>query len=223
MGLAPISSSTTTSTTESSSTTALSDLGEDYTRFLTLLTAQVQYQDPMEPMDSTQFVSQLAQLSQVEQAVQTNSNLETVTGQMASLLSVSGASILGRDITYASSEFTLEDGVSDAYYGVADGTASVTANIIDPDGNVIRTMEGLSTDSSQVQALDWDGLDDSGNAVLDGTYTLSLTAYDADGETLTSETYRQSTVTEVLFSEGQNYYRTDGDETIPAEDVLAAS
>ena len=93
MGLAPITSSSASTDT---STNSLSQLGEDYTRFLTLLTAQVQYQDPLQPMDATQFVSQLAQLSQVEQSVKTNTNLEDIGSQISSLLAASGSELLGR-------------------------------------------------------------------------------------------------------------------------------
>ena len=45
-----------TSTNQSSAQDSLGQLGEDYTKFLTLLTAQIQNQDPLEPVDSTQFV-----------------------------------------------------------------------------------------------------------------------------------------------------------------------
>ncbi len=222
MGLAPVSSSTA-SQGGSGSTSSLSQLGEDYTRFLTLLTAQIQYQDPLEPIDSTQFVSQLAQLSQVEQAVNTNSNLENLGGQLGAILSASGAAMLGRDVTVSSNEIHLKDGAGTAYYNTPEGTESVVAEIRDPDGNLVRSIQGLSTDSTELQEVNWDGLNDSGSPVLDGRYTMSLTALDADGAPVTAFTYRKAMVQEVLFTDGQNYFKLEGDETVPAEAVLAAS
>ena len=74
---------------------SLSQLGNDYNKFLTLLTAQIQNQDPLEPVDSTQFVAQLAQLSQVEQAVQTNTQLETLSSQISGLLNLGGTDLMG--------------------------------------------------------------------------------------------------------------------------------
>ncbi|SHH78508.1 flagellar hook assembly protein FlgD [Cognatishimia maritima] len=221
MALSPISSGAATGT---SSTTSLSQLGEDYTRFLTLLTAQVQYQDPLQPMDATQFVSQLAQLSQVEQAVKTNSNLEGIGGQISSLLSASGADLLGKEVTVYSNQLTLTDGVVDSYYQVPEGTQSVTAEIRDPlTDTVVRTMTGLSTEHSALQKLEWDGLDDFGNPVLDGSYEVSITATDAEDAAVQSFVYRKAIVQEVLFTEGQNYFKLFGDETVPAEAILAAA
>ncbi|MGH1466613.1 MAG: flagellar hook assembly protein FlgD [Cognatishimia sp.] len=223
MGLAPITAGSAAAST-TNSTSSLSQLGEDYTRFLTLLTAQVQHQDPLEPMDSTQFVSQLAQLSQVEQSVKTNSNLENLGSQMASLLSVSGAAMIGREVTVSSDQVHLAAGETNSYYNVGDGAATVTAEIYDPTTErVVRTITGLSTDSSELQQLTWDGLDDSGNAVLDGKYTFTIKAENGDGDPVTAFTYRKAVVQEVLFTEGQNYFKLDGDETLPAEAILAAS
>lgn len=42
-------------------------LADDFSQFLTLLTTQLQNQDPLAPMDSTEFTNQLVQFSQVEQ------------------------------------------------------------------------------------------------------------------------------------------------------------
>ncbi|MFY0597961.1 MAG: flagellar hook assembly protein FlgD [Cognatishimia sp.] len=221
MGLAPITSGGTSATGGSNS---LSQLGEDYTRFLTLLTAQVQYQDPLQPMDATQFVSQLAQLSQVEQAVQTNTNLTDLGAQMTSLLSASGSDLIGREVTISSTQVTLDSGNVDSYYQLPEGTASVTAEIRDPlTDTVVRTLTDLPKEHDKLLKLEWDGLDDNGNSVLDGNYTVKLTAVDGDDNAVQHFSYRKALVEEVLFTEGQNYFKLFGDETVPAEGILAAS
>lgn len=221
MGLAPVlSTSVTTGTTDG--TSSLSQLGEDYTRFLTLLTAQIENQDPLEPVDSTQFISQLAQLSQVEQAVSTNSNLENITAQMSSMLAASGASLLGEEVTVETSDMQLTGGLSDGYYAVESGASAVSAQIYDPDGNLVRTMSGLSAESAALQPLNWDGLNDSGVQLLDGDYTFSVTAVNGDGDAISTSTYRKATVEQVLFTEGQNYFTLTGDHTVAAEQVLSA-
>lgn len=50
----------------------------ELTQFLSLLTAQVQNQDPLEPLDATAFTEQLATFSALEQQVQSNRLLEGI-------------------------------------------------------------------------------------------------------------------------------------------------
>ncbi|MDK3016729.1 flagellar hook assembly protein FlgD [Pseudodonghicola flavimaris] len=208
--------------TATGSTNSLSALSEDYTRFLTLLTAQIENQDPLAPMDSTQFVSQLAQLSQVEQSVKTNSNLETLSAQFSALTATTGAQMIGREVTVYSETLVLSDGASDGYYLVGDGATEVTAEIYDPlTERVVRTLTGLSTEAGELQAIDWDGLDDSGEKVLDGTYSVTLTAVGSEGEDVSVYPYRRTTVNEALFSDGELYYRLLGGGTVASGDVMA--
>lgn len=47
-------------------------LSSDFEVFLQMLTAQAEYQDPLEPIDSSEYAAQLAQFSMVEQQVMTN-------------------------------------------------------------------------------------------------------------------------------------------------------
>ena len=55
--------------------------GGDFQTFLTMLTAQLQNQDPLNPMESTDFAIQLATFAGVEQAALSNKFLEQMAGQ----------------------------------------------------------------------------------------------------------------------------------------------
>ncbi|MCP4822124.1 MAG: flagellar hook assembly protein FlgD [Shimia sp.] len=212
-------SGTTAATT--ASTQSLSQLGEDYTRFLSLLTAQISNQDPLSPMDSTQFVTQLAQMTQVEQAVQTNGHLETLHTELAMLSINTGSEMVGRETSVASSLILLEGGVGETSYRLGDGVASVTASFVDPLGRTVRTISGLPTESDTDHTIDWDGLDDSGNAVLDGTYDVELTAMDENGNEMSHLMYRDATISEVLFHQGQLFFDVGGDEVVPTSSLLS--
>ncbi len=52
--------------------------GEEFSTFLTLLTAQIENQDPLAPLDSTQFVEQLATFSNLELQAKGNKSLELI-------------------------------------------------------------------------------------------------------------------------------------------------
>lgn len=68
----------------------------DPNTFLSLLVAELQYQDPTKPMDTAQLVQQLAVMSQVEQSTQTNAKLSAMLDQLAFGQS---PSLIGRTIT----------------------------------------------------------------------------------------------------------------------------
>ena len=70
-------SASSTSSNESAAQASLDALGDPNT-FLTLLVAQLQYQDPESPADGTAFVTQLATFAGVEQQAQMRSDLDSI-------------------------------------------------------------------------------------------------------------------------------------------------
>ena len=80
MNVTPPSDVTAAGEASASTSTAAAqaELSEEFTQFLSLLTAQVENQDPLSPLDSTAFVEQLATFSSLEQQVQTNSLLKDI-------------------------------------------------------------------------------------------------------------------------------------------------
>ena len=211
-----------TAANKNSASDSLSQLGNDYNKFLTLLTAQIQNQDPLEPVDSTQFVAQLAQLSQVEQAVQTNTQLETVSSQISGLLNLGGTDLLGRDVTIQSDTVMLKNGATATTYEVGEAASEVTAKIIDPLGRTIRTITGLSVLSGTQNQLGWDGKDDYGNPQLDGIYTVQLVAKNTAGEAVNVQASRSARVEDVRFQEGEIVVGLDGGETASSVTVKSA-
>ena len=87
-GTATGTSNTATGTNTNASSAEITT-GEDFTTFLTLLTAQIENQDPLAPLDSTQFVEQLATFSGLELQATANNFLEDI----ATMLGQAGYSI----------------------------------------------------------------------------------------------------------------------------------
>ncbi|NDW00961.1 flagellar hook assembly protein FlgD [Salipiger sp. PrR002] len=216
---------TTTSTTTTSASSSMSQLSEDYESFITLLTAQIENQNPLEPMDSTTFISQLAQLSQVEQSVATNSNLEGIASQLASMGAITGLSLIGRSVVAATDEVTLEsDGASaELSYALASDAASVTMTITAEDGTVLRTYTGLETSSAERQTVTWDGMDYEGLPLPAGSYTVSVEALDTDGNTIASQTYAPAKVASMTYEDGLATLHLENGDTVLAgavEEIL---
>src|SRR5712671_5911406 len=79
----PIVSGTTPAPTSSSSGSSLNPttnttLAGNFQTFLTLLTTQLQNQNPLDPLDTNQFTQQLVQFAGVEQQLKTNDQLKSL-------------------------------------------------------------------------------------------------------------------------------------------------
>ncbi|WP_163851519.1 flagellar hook assembly protein FlgD [Pseudooceanicola aestuarii] len=181
---------------------SLSELGADYQRFLTLLTAQISNQDPLEPMDSTTFVSQLAQLSQVEQSVVTNSNLEGLSAQLTSVAALAGVGMIGRTVTAPSDQLVLSDGAAEFQYRLGGAAEQVSALIRTSDGVLLREIASLPTEAESLHSVDWNGLDVDGLPVPDGTFFVEIRALDAQGAAVNTASYARAQVTGMNFDGG---------------------
>ena len=78
---------TAAGTAAAAGTNAYNSLGEG--DFLTLLTTQLANQDPTQPVDNTQMLAQLAQFSSLSAQNQTNTQLTTISDQIAKATGVS--------------------------------------------------------------------------------------------------------------------------------------
>jgi flagellar basal-body rod modification protein FlgD len=154
-------------------------LASDFNTFLTLLTAQMKNQDPLNPADSTEFVAQLAQFSSVEQQIATNETLESILETLAA--SGQGALVdwLGTEVKAAvPASFS---GNPIATFPEAPELDAATAALIvtDASGKVVaeqRFEPGTDT-------VTWDGTTSSGAAALAGRYDFSVRYANEAGET----------------------------------------
>ena len=90
---------TTSTTAVTGAAAAQKSLASNFDTFLTLLTTQLQHQDPLSPMDSTEFTQQLVQFSSVEQQISANKNLESLIALTKSRSSADAVSYLGKSLT----------------------------------------------------------------------------------------------------------------------------
>ncbi|MGB1026099.1 MAG: flagellar hook assembly protein FlgD, partial [Rhodospirillaceae bacterium] len=182
-------SSITASTGTTNSETSKAKLAEDLDTFLTLLTSQLQNQDPLSPMDSTEFTNQLVQFAQVEQQIYMNENLEDQLTVAMGTQQALGVSYIGQYVEAESSRVALQDGEAVFTYGVGGGEAAqVNVVLYDENGSLVKSFDGEVT--AGLHKIYWDGTDFSGNDLPDGTYTISVTATQRGEEAV--ETYTTS-------------------------------
>jgi flagellar basal-body rod modification protein FlgD len=114
----------------------------DKDAFLKLLIAQISNQDPMQPMQGTEYMQQLTQFAMVEQAQTQSAKLETISAQLTGLSSNEAASLIGKTVSIKGRGIAY-DGLLATGGGVtlADKSAKVTVQILNPQGKPVRTME----------------------------------------------------------------------------------
>lgn len=211
-------SSATSSNGTSASSAASDSLMGNYDLFLSILTTQVQNQDPLNPMDSSEYTTQLVQYSSVEQSIQTNKYLEQLVSSMAANQASSYVNYLGSTVTATGSTAMLEDGNANWSYNVAeDATGTVT----------IKNSNGATVYSGDVSlakgngTYSWDGLGSSGNSP-DGAYTISFDLKNSAGNSILAKTEVSGKVDEVDLS-GDTPYLKVGNVSIPVTSVQSVS
>jgi flagellar basal-body rod modification protein FlgD len=149
--------------------------------FLTLLTAQLQNQDPTNPTDPTQFVSQLAQFSTVEQLTQSNTTLDTISSSLTGLTLGQYSSLVNQTVTSNASavDVPASGGVSTpiTFNVTSQSLSNVGVQVANSAGTVVNTIPVSGTSGS----VTFTGVDSKGNPLPAGQYALSLVGSGAGG------------------------------------------
>ncbi len=124
-------------------------------RFLKLLVAQMQNQDPMNPLDNAQITSQMAQIQSVTGIEKLNSTVEGLTSQFMQMQAVQGASLVGRDVVIEGNRLTSSDvGLVQGGFELASPADSVQIEILNGAGIVLDTIP-LGAQGSGRHGFEW--------------------------------------------------------------------
>lgn len=185
-------------TTASQATQDRTTLADNFNTFLTLLTSQLQNQDPLSPMDSTQFTQQLVQFSGVEQQIRTNQTLEGLVTQYQAASAGAALSYLGKDAIIQADDTYLAGGQANWAYNLPETANDITLNVKDAHGRVIYSTSGVKAQGEHL--FTWDGTTTAGTTAPDGVYTLEVDAHNDSGTAITSTTTVRETIMGVDFS-----------------------
>lgn len=192
---------TATSSAASNTLQGLGSLADNFNTFLTLLTTQLQNQDPTAPLDSNQFTQQLVQMTGVEQQLNTNSLLQQLVTNSSTGVS-SAVSMIGTNVTATSNNATLSNGQASWVYNLPTAASSLKVEVLDSGGNVV-SVQGPSDLTAGNKTFTWNGQNLAGTQLPNGgTYTLQVSALDSSGNAITTTNYLQGTVTGVTQNAG---------------------
>ena len=203
----------------SQATNDAAKFGKDFDSFLTLLTSQLKYQDPLSPMDSTQFTTQLVQFTGVEQQIKQNKNLESIMAMQQSMQLASAANYIGKTIDAGGKSVVLNGGQAAISYSLGTGAKDVSIAVKNADGEVVRTLTG--TTKSGLQTVDWDGKTDGGTRLADGTYSFVVNAKDIRDQAMPVATGYTGTIDGFDVGDGGSIILRAGSVRIPLGDVTS--
>lgn len=152
-------------------------------QFLTLLTAQLQNQDPLNPMDNAELTSQMAQISTVTGISQLNTTMEWLSYNLSSLQSTQATSLLGRQAMVSGDLISLDQGQAEGAYQLPAAASKAEVVVTNSSGTEVDrfSLNGLSAGT---HTFSWDGKE---GALSDGKYSFRVEAT-VDGNTVQAGT-----------------------------------
>lgn len=207
---ATTASTTAASNTSSGSAVDTQMIADNFNTFLTLLTAQLKNQSPLDPLDTNQFTQQLVQFAQVEQQMKSNDQLASLVSLEKSAQATTALNYVGSTVVVDGSSAKLAEGKATWNLNVSK-PATATVTIRDATGQT--AYSGNFAVNPGNQAFNWNGLSADGSKQWpDGTYTLSITALDANQQPVTISSEIQGTVDSVDLTQSPPTFSINGQD-----------
>ncbi|MFG6416701.1 flagellar hook assembly protein FlgD [Roseateles sp. DC23W] len=184
-------------TSTGTSSTATKNAQDTQDRFLKLLVAQMNNQDPLNPMDNAQVTSQMAQIQQVTSLSTLDTSIKGLGGQLGQMQALQSITLVGREVSVPSDKVRVVNGKVEASFELEAAAKNVKLEILGPAGNVIDTKE-LGAQGTGRQTLTWN----AGTLAAEGVdlkYRLTATNGTA---AVKSVTYAHDTVDAVYSENG---------------------
>ena len=170
-------------------------------RFLKLLVAQMQNQDPLAPMDNAQVTSQMAQINTVTGVEKLNTTVQGLSGQFMQMQALQGAQLIGREVIVPGNKMHMENGTGEGGFELSTPADSVKVEVLGPSGHVLDTLN-LGAQSAGAHNFNWTAGNNatatgvtfrvtamSGSTKLDATTLMrdKVEAINTSGDSLTLE------------------------------------
>ena len=194
------------------------DMGKQ--EFLTLFTAQLQNQNPLEPVKNEAFVAQLAQFSQLEALTNMQGSLDGFVKSMSGERMLGSAALIGKKVSVTDTPTQLTSGGAiDGSIDLPMGASGIQVAVHDSQGRLVQELvAGPQTPGSM--PVQWDGKDAAENPVPSGLYRLSATAV-VNGQNVKVPVSTLSTVRAISTNpaDGSVSVEVDGGKSMLLTDV----
>jgi flagellar basal-body rod modification protein FlgD len=211
----------TSSDTSNGTTQDVLSFTSNFNTFLTLLTTQLQNQDPLSPMDSNTFTQQLVSFSEVEQQIDTNNNLQSLIALQNANETISALPVVGEQIEYNSATAPLQNGQASYSYTLPSASTQTALVVTDSSGDVVYNTTGAT--SAGQHSFVWNGTNNAGEQMpADGAYTLEVLATGTGGTQITPTVQSIGTVSNVSVDNGAATFDVDG-ISVPMSELVTVN
>ena len=189
-------------------------------QFLTLFTAQLKMQNPLDPVKNEAFVAQLAQFSSLEANISMKQSLDTMVTAMGSDRVMASASLIGKSVAVPDAAVQVTNGVGgQGVIPLPTGAAGLQVNVTDASGNVVRELIYPAQPVGDF-SVNWDGTDGAGNVVPDCSYRFSAAGV-VGGQTVGLSVNAVAKVMAVRTNSADNslLLEFEGGKTLPLAEV----
>jgi len=181
----------------------------NFQTFLTLLTTQLQNQDPTNPLDTNQFTQQLVEFAQVEQQLRSNDQLAALVSLQQTAQSTQALGFVGENVTVSSNNSQLANG--SANWAISSPKPSTaTINVSNSNGQLVYSGTMTLQAGSNTFKLNEQG--NNGAQWPDGTYTTTITAKDSSGQPVDVSTVVTGTVNSVDLTKNPPVLSVNGQD-----------
>src|SRR3981189_3264599 len=162
---------TTSADKTTAASTATTGIADNFQTFLTLLTTQLQNQNPLDPLDTHQFNGQLPQFDAVGEQRKSNDQLKSLVDLEKSAQSTQALVYVGNTVAVDGS--TAQFNTSATWNLTAPKNTSATIAITTAAGQTVYS--GNFSLSQGNASFVWDGKGNDGTQWPPGTYKMSAT------------------------------------------------
>jgi flagellar basal-body rod modification protein FlgD len=191
----PTSSSSSGSAAASASALATQQIAGNFQSFLTLLTTQLQNQNPLDPLDTNQFTQQLVEFAGVQQQLNTNDSLQTLVSLQQTAQSTQALTFVGKTAVVNGNTAAMTNSLATWQLSVPTNS-NVNITIANSTGQTVFSGT-YAVNAGPNQPFAWNGQGNDGVQWPDGKYTLTASAADSSGTNVGITTQIQGVVSSV--------------------------
>ncbi|WP_375312787.1 flagellar hook capping FlgD N-terminal domain-containing protein [Bradyrhizobium sp. A5] len=205
-GTTDVSKNSSNSNSLSSNTGAT--LAGNFQTFLTLLTTQLQNQNPLDPLDTNQFTQQLVQFAGVEQQLKTNDALSQLVTLQQTTQATQALGFVGKTALVDGTTATMTKSTATWHLNVpTDSTVDIT--VANASGQTVFTGKYTAGAGTDVP-FTWNGMGNDGTQWPDGKYTISATGKDVANNNVGIAAQVQGVVSSVDLTQSPPLLSIDG-------------